>query len=623
MKSFLISLTALLLCVSNGSCTQAPQDSPDPLLLLEGWDEVAVSEEGDVILEDGDDIYAQQEEAAAQASAARTLSEASDTWYDAEAISAAIERDRTAQNREIRATAYAGDTQRSADDVRTAAIRTDNAAAHAANAMSTENRAEENARPDLQPKNSAAEVQLFPDENFNAYLVARFDKNGDRRISAEEAAAITAIDCSDMNIQSLEGIQYCTALKTLKCQYNWLTTLDVSKNALLEELSCYHNPLERLTLGDVNPSYYSPGIGSRPYPYFAGGLLGASIKFKIVSNKITQLDVTANNLQALDVTECPALRTLYCQNNQTATLDVSRNLRLSELACQNNRLTSLDVTKNKMLETLDCDNNRITNLDVTKNKLLTTLHCDGNNQLTALNICGCTALKVLHCCNNSQLTRLDVTGCAALETLYCCSNNQLTTLDASGCTALDTLHCYANPLEVLNLGDGCPSIYYYSPDSFKDYPYFYDGALGASARFKIVGTKIKKLDVRGNNLQALDVTECPALEYLECNRNRLTSLDLSKNAALEYLWCYNNELTTLNVSGCKALKTLYCSNNQLTTLDLSTTDLGNSDAGHSLRCSPMPTLRALYLKTGWTMRGITYDRSAAYIPAQTEILYKN
>lgn len=48
-------------------------------------------------------------------------------------------------------------------------------------------------------------------------------------------------------------------------------------------------------------------------------------------------------------------------------------------------------------------------------------------------------------CNNDNVTSLDVSGCTALESLDC-SNNQLASLNVSGCTALEGLECHTNQL---------------------------------------------------------------------------------------------------------------------------------------------------------------------------------
>ena len=57
-------------------------------------------------------------------------------------------------------------------------------------------------------------------------------------------------------------------------------------------------------------------------------------------------------------------------------------------------------------------------------------------------------------CYDNQLTSLDVSGCTSLATLDC-SSNQLTSVNVSGCTSLTTLKCYNNQLTDENL----PSLY--------------------------------------------------------------------------------------------------------------------------------------------------------------------
>ena len=54
-----------------------------------------------------------------------------------------------------------------------------------------------------------------------------------------------------------------------------------------------------------------------------------------------------------------------------------------------------------------------------------------------------TALRELLCCFN-QLTSLDVSGCTKLETIVC-NDNRLTGLDVSGCPRLNGMECQNNP----------------------------------------------------------------------------------------------------------------------------------------------------------------------------------
>ncbi len=200
-------------------------------------------------------------------------------------------------------------------------------------------------------------------------------------------------------------------------------------------------------------------------------------------------------------------------------------------------------------------------------------------------------------CFNNRLTSLDISNNTALKGLSC-EGNQLTSLDVSKNTDLMGLMCAGNPLEVLNLGEVNLGL------SNLDY-----GGLVSSTKLKVIGTEITDLNVLKNKLQSLDVSECPALRDLDCS---------------------SNQLTTLNVIGCSALTFLDCHDNELTSLDVSKTNIGNSTELYPLNCSSMFTrpvydcsLKTLYLKTGWKIKGITVERSTDYIPDETEIRYKD
>ena len=77
-------------------------------------------------------------------------------------------------------------------------------------------------------------------------------------------------------------------------------------------------------------------------------------------------------------------------------------------------------------------------------------------------------------------------------------------------------------------------------------------------------TALKELYCLGNQLTALNVQGCTALESLDCRDNQLTALNMQGLTALQTLWCYNNQLTALNVQGLTALERLECWGNQLT-----------------------------------------------------------
>ena len=256
----------------------------------------------------------------------------------------------------------------------------------------------------------------FPDANFCSFVASSFDKDNDNYLSDTEINAAENINCAKKGISDLTGISHFTALKSLKCFNNQLTSLDVSKNTALTYLDCGRNQLTTL---DVSKN-----------------------------TALTYLDCRNNQLTSLDVSKNTALTYLECYNNQLTALDVSKNTALTYLDCDWNQLTSLDVSKNVALTKLSCWGNSLTKLDVSNNTALIHLDC-GRNQLTTLDVSKNTALTYLDCRSN-QLTALDVSNNTALTDLACRSN-QLTALDVSKNTALTYLNCYDNQLTSLDV----------------------------------------------------------------------------------------------------------------------------------------------------------------------------
>ena len=456
----------------------------------------------------------------------------------------------------------------------------------------------------------------IPDKNFRKYLLGIFDKNNDGHISFPE------VDRWNNNyneksfalseyITSLDGIEYFTALTKLSCEYNRLTSLDLSKNTALTKLGCMHNQLTSLDVGKNTALTWLECNENQLTSLDLSGCT-ALTKLDCDKNQLTSLDLSgctaltdlscySNQLTSLDLSNKTALIRLYCDNNQLTSLDLSNKTALIRLYCDNNQLTSLDVSNNTALTDLICDKNQLTTLDVSNNTALTNLSCS-SNQLTSLDVSNNTALTSLRCRNN-QLTSLDLSNNTALAWWLYCDNNQLTSLDLSNNTALIRLNCFNNKLTSLDLSNN---------------------------------TALTWLDCNDNQLTSLDLSNNTALTYLDCDKNQLTTLDVSNNTALIWLKCYNNQLTSIDVTNNTALKELYCYGNQLTSLDVSkntsltnlgcfnnkltSLDLSNNTALTYLKCD-MPSLKTLYLKKGHSINGITYNRSTNYINKNTEIVF--
>lgn len=94
--------------------------------------------------------------------------------------------------------------------------------------------------------------------------------------------------------------------------------------------------------------------------------------------KLTYLDVDCDTVTSLDVTKCPALIRLDCNDNELKTLDVSKCTELVALRCYSNELTALNVSACTKLRRLDCNYNKLTSLDISKCIELNYLDCHEN-----------------------------------------------------------------------------------------------------------------------------------------------------------------------------------------------------------------------------------------------------
>ena len=176
---------------------------------------------------------------------------------------------------------------------------------------------------------------LCADTNGDGNFDSDADTNNDNEIQVSEAKAIFGLDVGLFNINSLEGIEFFTNLETLYCDYNNLTSLDISKNTKLKFLEC--------TL-----------------------------------NQLTSLDVS-NNLD---------LEKLYCPSNNLTRLDVSNNSNLNFLECAYNKITTLDVSKNPNLTAVICFKNELNSLNLNNgnNTILETVSTKFNSDLTCIKV---------------------------------------------------------------------------------------------------------------------------------------------------------------------------------------------------------------------------------------------
>lgn len=101
----------------------------------------------------------------------------------------------------------------------------------------------------LTPKKVSQYVS-FVDSEFKAYCVSNFDTNNDGEISFVEALNVTAIDCTNGSVSSMEGIECFTNLQTLHCYGNQISSLNLRQNTELTSLRCNSNQIASLDLSN-------------------------------------------------------------------------------------------------------------------------------------------------------------------------------------------------------------------------------------------------------------------------------------------------------------------------------------------------------------------------------------
>jgi hypothetical protein len=189
-----------------------------------------------------------------------------------------------------------------------------------------------------------------PDDNFEqALILYGYDNVLDDYVTTANIDTVTVLGVSDLNISDLTGIEDFTALEHFSCDWNQLTSLDVSNNPALTELSCNNNQL-------------------------------------------TSLDVSNNT----------DLERLWCKNNQLTSLylpssgDWPMYSALTYLDCSYNQLTSLDLSENYYLTSLGCNNNQLTSVQIHIAEDYFTgvtneyLNCRNNDNLFCINVIGNT-----------------------------------------------------------------------------------------------------------------------------------------------------------------------------------------------------------------------------------------
>ena len=296
--------------------------------------------------------------------------------------------------------------------------------------------------------------QNFKDAKFREYVKKNFDKDNDGKLSDAEIKKVTKIELVDCGVNYLNGIEYFTYLKTFICNYNYVRTLDLSKNTNLETVELLKLNLETLDLSN-NKKVKSLKVANNGFTFVdfhnSPALKKAFDKGTVSKGEDIQygkyIDRNYNSGEAFLRVSQNAVCGMFIKEKDFP--DANFRAYVDEYIGTGKGYISFDTLENTSiidcnsmsisslkgielftgLRDLDCRGNKLTSLDVSKNTLLTRLVCAYNQ------------LKKLDVSKNTKLTELQ------------CYLNKIKTLDISKNTALKRFDCAGNPIEVVDLSD--------------------------------------------------------------------------------------------------------------------------------------------------------------------------
>jgi len=258
------------------------------------------------------------------------------------------------------------------------------------------------------------QTTAIPDVNFEQALINLGYDTGSPNGSVFTAninSVSSLIIPNNSNVSDLTGIEDFTALVSLTCNHNILTSLNLSQNIFLDTLILRFNQITNLNISQNNTLRWLDCYHNQL----------ASLNVTQNTNLI-HLNCEWNLLTNIDVTQNINLKNLACGNNQLSNVNILQNANIESLSITYNQLSNIDLTNNTVLNFLVCDYNQINSLDVTDNPLLWSLSC-GNNQISELNLIENIALTDFSC-NNNLLTCLSLkNGNNSNFTYFSATNN--------------------------------------------------------------------------------------------------------------------------------------------------------------------------------------------------------
>lgn len=274
---------------------------------------------------------------------------------------------------------------------------------------------------------------------------------------------------------------------------------------------------------------------------------------------LVTLRLDGNNISNVDLSSNLKLESVYLnRNTNLSALDVTMLPQLFRLIVNYTNIADLDLSLNPDLRILDASYTDLSNLDLS-----------AQDELLNLSIDRCKRFTYLDISNLTKLTRLSI-GWLYIDTLVTSTHDSLTSvgmsvnnidnIDALLSPKLKDLVCWGNELESLDLSN-CPLIQSVLANN-NPITQFYPGT----------PANLVLLDLSSCELEEINLKSCINLRTLRLHNNNLNSLELYATLNLiEKLKLGDNAFTKIDLSFVDSLKEFNCENN----LDLIELNLRN------------------------------------------------
>lgn len=196
-------------------------------------------------------------------------------------------------------------------------------------------------------------------------------------------------------------------------------------------------------------------------------------------------------------------------------------------------------------------------------------YTSGYSTLKGTRIEGTAAGNVIKIYGN--VAGLDVSGFGDVAADFGLWDNAITAVDLSGASQLKLLNLYWNPVSALDLS-GASSLEVLNV-SYTALTQLDLSAVPSLLWLSAYSDGFDDPDSGIRALHSLDVSNLPALLYLDVKNQELTTLDTSKNPSLATLDITNNSITSVDLKANTGLRSLSMARNCLATVDLSANKL--------------------------------------------------